>query len=170
MRKLQAKELTILAAPAFGLIAFGIWMGQKGHSSPAPRLVLQSTSVDTSSPGDTKDLTTNNPSTIRFAKRLKVLVKYNPQNWLSSWQTPKLTTSSSFDLLDETGKKYTVTQRSVGYFKKVDKNTYEIAYDYPLYQVTSQMPPTSKQVILKAKVKFSDGWTLPVSAIVHQRK
>lgn len=163
MRKAKARELTIMAAPAFGLLALGVFMSQARRPS-AQRLVVQNMSVVSTG------FTPKVPYAVHPDTRLKVRVQYNPQTWLSRWQTPKFTTSPSFDLLDETGRKYTVNEKGIEYFKSVGKNQYEVAYDFPLYRVVDQMPPTAKQVILKAKITFPDGWTLPVSAVVHRRK
>ena len=164
MRKIKVKEITILAAPAFGLLIFGAYLSQAGRRPSAPRLVVKNTSVVPTG------FTPKVSYAVQPDKRLKVLVQYNPQTWLNNWQAPKFTTSPSFDLVDETGRKYIVNLQSVAYFKNTGKNQYEVAYDFPLYQVVRQMPLASKQVILKTKVIFPDGWALPISAIVHQRR
>ena len=152
----------MLLIPALSLLIFGALMSNASHRSSAPRLVIQSTFLMATG------FTPKVSSAGQADKRLKVLLKYNPRTWMESWQTPKLAISPTFDLLDESGRKYAVT-RWVTSFPK-SRNQYEIDCDYPLYQVIRQMPPGTKRIILKTKVTCSDGWALPVSVVVYQRE
>jgi len=160
MRKLSARELLMLLIPALSLLLFGGLMNNERRDGIAPRLTIQSTSIVAT--GFMPKASYAQPD-----KRLKVLLRYNPRTWLESWKPPKLAISSTFDLLDEGGRKYAVT-RWVTSFPK-GRNQYEIDCDYPLYQVIRQMPPNAKRIILKTKVTCADGWTLPVSVVLYRR-
>jgi hypothetical protein len=105
----------------------------------------------------------------RGYREVKVRLQYNPRSWLESRQGAKIS-GLGFDLVDDTGKKYTAVSKGHSLYPTNRNNQYELRYDFLIDQLIPQMPAAAKKVTLKSKITGPDGSTLPIEAVVYRRE